>query len=235
VSQSSRHACNTLSDAYTTSACISRGDNLLFDGPAPDARLKVIDYGCSRLVSGAVVSYYDAARGAVLWRAPELLRPGTRSHTNTPAADMWSAGLILYEMATGGIAYADRRTRVDVIADWQPHVLAGRSPEEVTPLLADTPPALTAVMRACLRLDPAARITAPAAFTALCAAMPEADARRRYAFPAAAEAASSGRDGDDAHAREVAELRVRRECLWSSQDSEGEAATCSLYVTVRVL
>jgi serine/threonine protein kinase len=147
----------------------------------------------------------------MLWRAPELWDADDSSerHSNTPATDMWSAGLILYEMATGGIAYADRSSRPEVVVDWQPRVHAGRSPEEVAPLPTNTPSALVAVMRACLRPDPADRITAPAAFTALCAAMPEAESRRRYGVPAA-EAALTGRGEQDKLAFEVAELRVRR-------------------------
>jgi serine/threonine protein kinase len=155
-----------------------------------------------------VISYHtlensDPARGALLWRAPELL--ASDLHTNTPAADMWSAGLILYEMATGCIAYYDSRgTAVwptakaaaaapapAPVSDWQARVVAGRSPEEVLPLPGSTHPALAAVIHACLRLDPSARMQADTAFTALCAAMPSVEVRERYGGGRAAAPAQS--------------------------------------------
>lgn len=151
-----------------------RGDNLLFDAPGPGGRLKVIDYNCARAASGAHVSV-GPAQGAQLWRAPELPRGDEADgYANTPASDMWSAGLILYEALTGGLAYYLPRIaggRDGPVRDWADRVRAGRSPEEVVPLPAvegGAPAALVGIVRACIQRDPSARITAEAAHGWLC-------------------------------------------------------------------
>jgi len=153
-----------------------RGDNLLFNAPGPGARLQLIDYNCARAASGATLSC-TVARGAQLWRAPELPRGDEEDgYANTPAADMWSAGLIIFELLTGGLAYYPPRgvggalagARERPVSDWADRVRAGRSPEEVLPLPGGSPPALVGIMRACLQRDPSARITAEAAHAWLC-------------------------------------------------------------------
>ena len=169
-----------LPPSYTSSPpCASsrhdRGDNLLFNAPGPGARLQLIDYNCARVASGAALSL-TVARGAQLWRAPELPRGDEEDgYANTPAADMWSAGLIIYELLTGGLAYYPPRgaggaagARERPVADWVDRVRAGRSPEEVLPLPGGSPPALIGIVRACLQRDPSARITAEAAHAWLC-------------------------------------------------------------------
>ena len=94
---------------------------------------------------------------------------------------MWTTGLILYEIATGRIAYS---SSVDgcLVQDWYERVLAGRSPEEVVTLPPDTNPAVKAVLQACQRPVSAAqsRPTAASAFAKLFAALPPEEARRRY-------------------------------------------------------
>ena len=151
---------------FSCALILCRGDNLLYDVPGPGGRLRLIDYDCARVVSGAAVSY-GPAQGAQLWRAPELPRGVEEGrHANTPAADMWSAGLILYELITGGLAYYPPRARGPRSApvdDWADRVKAGRSPEEVVSLPAGAPSALVGVMRACIQRDPSARISSEAA------------------------------------------------------------------------
>ena len=165
-----------------------RGDNLLFDA---GGRLKLIDYNCARVASGATLSA-GTANGATLYRAPELAvqqlavphlaipqltEPGyceeaRGQYTNTPAADMWSAGLIIYEMLTGSLAYCPPRAagvlNRDPVVDWATRVAEGRSPEEVAPLPDDAPAYLVRIMQACLKARPEDRITAAAAHALLC-------------------------------------------------------------------
>jgi hypothetical protein len=142
--------------------CVCRGDNFLF---CADGRVKLVDFGFSRSLALPVFTV-DGGRGAVLWRAPELHRDPARA--NTPAADMWSVGLVLYELAVGRLAYS---TPSGLVPNWQEMVRDGISPEAIMPLPACTPPALATVIRACLQADPAVRPTASAAYAVLSAAL----------------------------------------------------------------
>ena len=163
-----------LSDDY-------RGDNLLFETPSPGARLKLVDYGLSRVASGNLFSY-ACARGAQLWWAPELFEtPDRAPHTNTRFSDMWSAGLLLYEIACGDgtLSYCPSRTKRPV----QGHASKSRlgvPPEETTPLPRNAHPIVVRVMRACLKFDPAARIDAATAFAELLGGMDAGTANERY-------------------------------------------------------
>ena len=148
----------------------------------------------------------SVARGADLWRAPELPRGDEEDgYANTPASDMWSAGLVLYEMLTGGLAYYPPRAagvRDRPVADWADRVRAGRSPEEVIPL--PLPPgeaggapaaavaALVGIVRACLQRDPSARITAGAAHGWLCPARLPRDDGAAFAAVSAVHASMMG-------------------------------------------
>jgi serine/threonine protein kinase len=105
-----------------------------------------------------LASYYA---GSQLWRAPEL-QGAHVTRTNTPAADMWSVGLVIYEMLTGTMAYCKLGSRRPV-SDWQILSAAGKSPETVVPLPSGAHPAVVEAMRACLVLDPSLRATARSA------------------------------------------------------------------------
>ena len=150
------------------------------------------------------------AQGAPLWRAPELPRGDEEDgYANTPASDMWSAGLILYEMLTGGLAYYPPRAagvRDRPVADWADRVRAGRSPEEVIPLPlppggagssgappgAATATAIVGIVRACLQRDPTARITAGVAHGWLCPARLPRDDGAAFAAVGAVHASMMG-------------------------------------------
>lgn len=101
-----------------------RSDNLLFD---LDNRLKVIDFNCSRNSTGAIQSTGEP-RGAQLFRAPEMLEGHV---TNTAATDMWSAGLVLYELSAAVLPYC-KGMDYDGAKDWD--VKSGKSPEACVPL-----------------------------------------------------------------------------------------------------
>ncbi len=60
-------------------------------------RLKVMDFGIARIVSGTHTTQHTAMMGSIHYAAPELLR----GQAATPSADIYSFGVLVYEMLTG--------------------------------------------------------------------------------------------------------------------------------------
>ncbi len=63
----------------------------------PSLSVKVLDFGIAKLVAEVGARGTTAAMGSPLWMAPEQTEPGSI----TPAADVWSLGLIAFYALTG--------------------------------------------------------------------------------------------------------------------------------------
>ena len=66
-----------------------------------DGSLKVADFGIARLTSAAQATLTQEALGSVHYISPEQARG---SHIDT-RSDIYSAGVVLYEMITGRLPY----------------------------------------------------------------------------------------------------------------------------------
>jgi serine/threonine-protein kinase len=133
----------------------------------PDGLAKVLDFGLARREAGgdATLSMSTATgtiAGTPAYLAPEVLR----GHRADARADIWSLGLVLFEMATGANPY-QRRTMPETLAA----VLGGPAPA-----VPDTlPPALRGTIAGCLEADPdrrTARAASVAAALATAASAP---------------------------------------------------------------
>jgi calcium-dependent protein kinase len=74
-------------------------ENLLFESDAPDAHLKLVDFGlsCLRTIKeGEAISPV----GSVLYMAPERF-----ANEATEKSDIWSAGVVLFIMLSGRIPF----------------------------------------------------------------------------------------------------------------------------------
>ncbi|WP_250730049.1 serine/threonine-protein kinase, partial [Actinomyces sp. 187325] len=119
-----------------------------------DARFtpRLADFGVARLTQTVGSSHTTAAVGTPLYMAPEVLDP----HPPTPAADIYSLGVVLYEMSCGVPPFTGSPGQV--LAQH-----ARRDPGRPDGL----PEPLWALLTAMLAKDPAARPTAAAVAQAL--------------------------------------------------------------------
>ncbi len=111
--------------------------------------IKVADFGIARVVGTgtAVVEGANAVMGSVHYFSPEQ----ARGDTATAASDLYSVGIVLYEMLTGELPF-EGETSVAVALQ---HLQAKpRPPSELTP---DIPPSVEAVVLKALEKDPQAR------------------------------------------------------------------------------
>ncbi|MEO6589972.1 MAG: bifunctional serine/threonine-protein kinase/formylglycine-generating enzyme family protein [Pyrinomonadaceae bacterium] len=108
-------------------------DNILLQGNFP----RITDFGISRIVSGGTLK--TKAIGSPAYMSPEAFN-GSKS----PQTDIWSAGVILYEMLTGGQPFEDE-------ALWL--LMRKIQDEEPKPLPEDVKPELRAVVEHALQKD----------------------------------------------------------------------------------
>jgi eukaryotic-like serine/threonine-protein kinase len=99
----------------------------------PDGQLKILDFGLAKLVEPIEVAETAnlntslSLSGTVPYMAPELLR----AETADARSDIWAAGAVLYEMATGKRAFPDRQPSllIDAILHYDPVRLCLLNPE----------------------------------------------------------------------------------------------------------
>ncbi len=117
----------------------------------PEGRLKILDFGLAKRVDPAdqatVTQSFSEQRGpagTLAYMAPEQLR-GEKVDTR---ADLWAAGVVLYELATGRRPFEGLTTTA--LADEILHA-AAPSPQVLQPKL---PARLAEVIQKCLEKDP---------------------------------------------------------------------------------
>jgi len=117
--------------------------------------IKVLDFGISKTRPDADDPSFQATLtstrsviGSPAYMAPEQIRDARHVDARV---DVWSLGLILYELLSGEQAF---------VADTLPAVCAAIAADDPTPLRQirpEVPPALEAVIQRCLEKDPARR------------------------------------------------------------------------------
>jgi WD40 repeat protein/serine/threonine protein kinase len=122
--------------------------NILLDA---DGRAKLCDFGLSTLKSQGGE---NLGAGTPLWNAPEVLQ----GQAATPASDVYSLAIILWEMVTRRLPYCYPGTSKISHSDWKNQVNQGY--REAIP--SDCPPALAQVITTCWAQDPQDRPSAAA-------------------------------------------------------------------------
>jgi serine/threonine-protein kinase len=151
VVQYALQACSALSEVHELGLvhCDVKPSNLFLAASRhASARLKLLDFGIarSRLESnrGQHWSSPDWVVGSPLYCSPEQLQGGTELDGRT---DIWSLGLVLYEMLTGLCPFA-----AGSIAETHSRVL-GEPPPRLRELRPEIDPRLASIVETCLQKD----------------------------------------------------------------------------------
>ena len=112
-----------------------------------DGHIKVADFGIARIANSSTLTKGDNVMGSVHYFSPEQARGGGANATS----DIYSTGIVLYEMLTGRVPY-DGDNPVAVAMQ---HLHA--TPIPIQNLAPDVPPALVRVCMKAMEKNPAQR------------------------------------------------------------------------------
>jgi len=113
----------------------------------PDGNVKVADFGIARAVTESTMTYNDNIMGSVHYFSPEQAR-GTMI---TPKSDVYSLGVLLYEMLSGRIPF-DGNTAVSIA---RKHL--EEDPQPLHMIASGIPPVVEALVTRMMAKDPAQR------------------------------------------------------------------------------
>jgi serine/threonine-protein kinase len=125
--------------------CDIKPHNMLI---SPDKRLKVTDFGIAR----ALASIHPEEKADVVWGSPQYFSPEQAAgEPPSPASDVYSLGIVMYEMLTGQLPFSGNSATELVRLHRE---ASPPSPRQFNPLI---PPALEQILWKVLSKEPAAR------------------------------------------------------------------------------
>jgi len=108
---------------------------------------KIMDFGIAKLVGGTEITKPTTFMGTVAYMSPEQASAEPLDHRT----DIWSLGVVLYEMLTGQFPFKGEHEQVIL------HSILNKSPQPITSLRSGIPLELEAIVNKCLEKDSAVR------------------------------------------------------------------------------
>jgi serine/threonine-protein kinase len=128
---------------------------MVVDPDTPFEKIKVMDFGLAKLIAAPAATPANASGGDFAVGTPTYICPEQiRGEPLDQRSDLYSVGVILYEMLTGRTPFGDISTMDLLLAH------ATEPPEPLTPADGEgpaIPPAVEEVVLACLAKNPAER------------------------------------------------------------------------------
>ncbi len=145
------HACDALAEAHRLGIVhrdLKPSNLFLTKGPDGAPRVKVLDFGISKLAplgdGGGALTSAESVFGSPAYMSPEQMRS---ARDVDERADIWSLGVVLYELLTGRLPF-EGRSAVEIalcVAQKEPPALRGLRPE--------LPEGVDAIVTRCLAKD----------------------------------------------------------------------------------
>jgi serine/threonine protein kinase len=145
-----------------------------------ETHIKLLDFGLAKLVEENAMSDLtdsDVIVGSPLYMSPEQ----ARSAAITPQSDIWSLGVVFYEMLSGRLPFQGTSAGATLVA------IAADPPAPIQEFVPGLPPAVHAIIARCLRKAPKERFQSVEDLAAALASLTESEDRlerpRRSALP----------------------------------------------------
>ncbi|UCG90861.1 MAG: protein kinase [candidate division WOR-3 bacterium] len=112
-----------------------------------EGQVKLLDFGLAKLAGETRITQEGATAGTIAYMSPEQAR-GKEVDTST---DIWSLGVVLYEMLTGKLPFKGENWRVTLYS------ILNTQPESIKQLRADIPDALESTLDRMIQKNTKAR------------------------------------------------------------------------------
>jgi serine/threonine protein kinase/tetratricopeptide (TPR) repeat protein len=111
---------------------------------------KIVDFGLAKLAGGSKLTRVGTTLGTVAYMSPEQAKGEEVDHRT----DIWSLGVVLYEMLTGHVPFKGEYEQAVVYS------ILNNQPESFVSVLPGAPPGLQEIVDRCLAKDPELRYQA---------------------------------------------------------------------------